>query len=122
MSNLPEENKPIILGASSAARNDSTPLVFKQLKEYKETAIDQNAPLFTTDRSVKFGFKNQLSYNIVVNWAIAEHKSQGTIQLDMSKNNFENFWYFEINGARGIEKTQQLFEELQHVPYKTKVY
>ena len=122
VSNLPEENKPIVLGASSSERNDSTPLVFRQLKDYKETAIDQTAPRFITDRGVKFGYKNQLTYHQIVNWAIAEHKSQGTIQLEMNKNDFENFWYFEINGAKGIEKTQHLFEELQHVPYRAKTY
>ena len=120
--NLPEENKPIILGVSSSARNDSTPVVFRQLKDYKETAIDQNVQRFITDRSVTFGYKNQLSYHLVVNWAIAEHRSQGTMQLEMNKNDFENFWYFEINGGKGVEKTQQLFEELKNVPYPVKVY
>jgi len=121
-SKLPEDHRPIVLGASSSSKSDSAKVVFKQLKDYKETAIDPKAPLFTTDRSVLFGYKNQLSYNIIVNWAIAEHKSQGTIQLDMNKNDFENFWYFEINGPKGIEKTQKLFEELKNVPYPTKVY
>ena len=120
--NLPEENKPIVLAASSSGKNDSIPLVFHQLKEYKETAINENAPVFVMDRSVKFGYKNQLSYNIIVNWAIAEHKSQGTIQLDMDKNEYENFRYFEINDIKGIEKTRQLFEELKNVPYPVKVY
>jgi len=120
--NLPEENKPIVLGVSTASVTDSTPLVFRQLKDYKETAIDQNAPLFSTNRSAKFGYRNQLSYHVVVNWAIAEHKSQGTIQLDMNKSDFENFWYFEINGTKGIEKTRQLFESLKKVPYPVKVY
>jgi len=120
--NLPEENKPIVLAASSSGKNDSIPLVFHQLKEYKETAINESAPVFVMDRSVKFGYKNQLSYNIIVNWAIAEHKSQGTIQLDMDKNEYENFRYFEINDIKGIEKTRQLFEELKNVPYPVKVY
>jgi len=120
--NLPDENKPIVLGVTNSSRNDSVPLVFRQLKDYKETAIDQNAPLFVTDRSVKFGYKNALSYKVIVNWAIAEHKSQGTIQQDLNRSDFENFWYFEINGARGIEKTQQLFESLKNVPYPVKVY
>jgi LmbE family N-acetylglucosaminyl deacetylase len=120
--NLPEENRPIVLGVSSSGKNDSIPLVFHQLKDYPETAINEDAPVFVLDRSVKFGYKNQLSYNIIVNWTIAEHKSQGTIQLDMDKSEFENFRYFEINGTKGIEKTQQLFESLKNVPYPAKVY
>jgi len=118
--NLPDENKPIVLGVANSGRNDSVPLVFHQLKDYTETAIDPAAPVFVLDRSAKFGYKDKLNYKIIVNWANAEHKSQGIMPSD--NDDFENFWYFEINGAKGIEKTRQLFEELKNVPYPVKVY
>ena len=34
-----------------------------------------------TDRTVKFGFRNALDYQIIVNWVIAAHKSQGAYQM-----------------------------------------
>ncbi|MEO8088614.1 MAG: PIG-L family deacetylase [Bacteroidota bacterium] len=119
---LPEENKPIVLAGSTSSKNDTVPLVFKQLKDYRETAIKENVPLFVFDRSVKFGFKDALSYKIVVNWAVAEHKSQGTIQNELYRDDFENFWYFNINNEKGIEKTRLLFEELKKIPYPVKTY
>jgi LmbE family N-acetylglucosaminyl deacetylase len=120
--NLPEENKPIVLGVSNSSKKDSTALVFHQLKDYKETAIDDNVPLFVFDRSVKFGYKGALNYFMIVNWAITEHKSQGTIQTDLNRSEFENFWYFKMNAGKGIDKTRQLFETLKIVPYPVKVY
>ncbi len=33
--------------------------------------------VFVTDRTVKFGFRNALDYQVIVNWVIAAHKSQG---------------------------------------------
>jgi hypothetical protein len=59
---------------------------------------------------------------MIVNWATAEHKSQGTVQVSGDLNDLENFWYFDINGEKGIQKTRQLFEELKQIPYKAKEY
>ena len=119
---LPDEQKPIVLGVSDSNKDDTVHTTFDQLKDYKETAIDKNAPLFTMDRTTKFGFKKSLDYKVIVNWEIAEHKSQGTMQLAMNRGDYENFWYFKINGNKGIEKTRVLFEELKKVPYPTKTY
>ncbi len=119
---LPTDHKPIVLGASESNKNDTAKTIFVQLKDYKETAINKNAPVFMLDRTTKFGYKNTLDYKIIVNWEIAEHKSQGTSQLGMNRGDFENFWYFNINDAAGIEKARALFEELKKVPYPTKVY
>ena len=119
---LPEEQKPVVLGVSDSNKDDTIHTAFEQLKDYKETAIRKNTPLFTLDRTVKFGYKNSLDYKVIVNWEIAEHKSQGTMQLAMNRGDYENFWYFNINGDRGIEKTTQLFEELKKVPYPSKTY
>ncbi|CAN5503148.1 hypothetical protein BH11BAC1_BH11BAC1_01140 [soil metagenome] len=119
---LPEENKPIVLAGSTSSKSDTVPFVFKQLKDYRETAIKENVPLFMFDRSAKFGYKDALSYKIVVNWAVAEHKSQGTIQNELYRDDLENFWYFNINSEKGIEKTRLLFEALKKIPYTVKTY
>jgi LmbE family N-acetylglucosaminyl deacetylase len=119
---LPAGQKPIVLGCSTSEKNDSVKTVFDQLKNYKETAINKNAPVFSFDRTVKFGYNNKLDYKVIVNWAIAEHKSQGTVQITMNDGDYENFWYFALNDESGIEKTRQLFEELKKVPYLVKTY
>lgn len=115
---LPEEQRPIILGVTGANKNDTTKYSFTQLKNYSESKVDGNAPMYFFDKSVKFGFKNALSYKIIVNWEIAEHKSQGTMQLAMNQGDLEQFWYFSLNGEKGKEKCKKFFEKLKDIPYK----
>lgn len=115
---LPEAQRPIILGVTGANKNDTTKYSFTQLKDYKESKVEGNAAMYFFDKSVKFGFKNALSYKIIVNWEIAEHKSQGTMQLAMNQGDLEQFWYFSLNGEKGKIKCQQFFERLKIIPYK----
>ena len=119
---LPKEQRPIILGVTGASKTDTAKYSFFQLKKYEITKVEGGAPLFFFDKSIKFGYKNALSYKIIVNWEIAEHKSQGTMQLAMNLGDLEQFWYFSINGFAGVEKCTQFFEKLKTIPYKPKVY
>jgi len=121
VADLPAGQRPIVLGVSDS-RKDTVPQKFEQYNNYKITAISKKAPLFTFDRSVKFGYKNALNYKIIVNWEIAEHKSQGTIHTALDRDDYENFWYFAINDEIGIEITKALFEELKKIPYPVKTY
>ena len=119
---MPFAQRPIILGVTDTDKNDTTKNKFMQLKEYSETKLRTGLAPFQVDRSTKFGFKRSLDYHVIVNWEIAEHRSQGTMQLAMNKGDLENFWYFELNGDAGLEKCKNLFDQLKNVPYKTKTY
>ena len=119
---LPQNIRPIVLGMTGGQAKDTTGIVFKQLKEYAETKVEGDGPMFMLDKTKPFGFKNQLTYKIIVNWEIAEHKSQGTMQLAMNMGDYENFWYFALNPPEGIAKCLALFKELQKIPYKAKQY
>jgi LmbE family N-acetylglucosaminyl deacetylase len=119
---LPADQRPIVLGVTAAAKNDTSKFSFTQLKDYTETKVEGSAPMFFFDKSVKFGFRNALSYKIIVNWEIAEHKSQGTMQLAMNQGDLEQFWYFTMNGEKGKEKCRKFFEQLKVIPYPVKTY
>jgi len=119
---LPANLRPIVLGLTSSSKSDTSAIAFNQLKDYTETKVTGNGPMFSFDKTATFGFKNQLSYKIIVNWEIAEHKSQGTMQLAMNHGDYENFWYFALNAPEGIAKCKALFEELKKIPYKAKQY
>ncbi|MDI9359121.1 MAG: PIG-L family deacetylase [Phycisphaerales bacterium] len=116
--NLNNNNKPIILGVDVRNDNDTTNQNFIMLENYPETKLKENVPLFQFDRNQKFGFKDLLDYHIIVNWEIAEHKSQGLLQLDACRGDQETFRYFDINSLSGIEKTKKLFHllSINHYP------
>jgi LmbE family N-acetylglucosaminyl deacetylase len=117
---VPKDVRPVVLGVSS--RESGKEVVYNQYKNYAETKANTNAITFSVNRNVNLGFKKALNYKIIVNWVIAEHKSQGMMQMGMGKGDLEQFWFFDINLANGLEKTKTLFQQLQQVPYPSKDY
>lgn len=119
---LPSDQRPIILAGSTSSRTDSTVLVFTGLDGYPETQISDGKPRFRFDRTVKFGFKDRLDYHVIVNWVIAEHKSQGAMQLSMNRGDFENLWWFDMNDSRKSGAVAQLFDQLARIRFKPRTY
>jgi N-acetylglucosamine malate deacetylase 2 len=47
-----------------------------------------------------------------VNWLIAEHKSQGAMQLGMNEGDKEVFWFFAVNNPARADAVGALFKKL----------
>ena len=116
------QHRPVVLGAGIRIKTDTTQLHFKQYKNYIETATLIDTPAFRFDRTAPFGFKKQLNYKIIANWEIAEHKSQGVMQLGMNRGDEELFWFFKMNDPASFESSRRFFESLKTIPYPTKTY
>lgn len=116
----PAERRPIVLGCEDSARADARPVSFRGLDDYPITQPPATAPSFQFDRAVKFGFKDALDYQIIVNWVIAAHKSQGLFQTGYNKYDLEDFALFAADGEAAVAKTQQLFERLKRAPAAAK--
>jgi LmbE family N-acetylglucosaminyl deacetylase len=113
--------RPVVLAGSSSRKSDTVKFVYKGFEGYPITNVSDSIP-FVFDRTSKFGFRNALDYRIIVNWLIAEHKSQGTMQLLMNQGDYENYWYFDINDPSKKQKTSELFEKLKVNNFKVKEY
>jgi N-acetylglucosamine malate deacetylase 2 len=110
---------PIILGGRSL--NKDYTFSFSTLEGYAETAILANAPVFSFDRSYSFGEDKKHSYMIVADWVKACHKSQsGDMNASMHRGELETFWYFNINGEIGLEKTKNLFDALKNSGFSSR--
>jgi len=104
--------KPIVLGGRSL--NKGYTFRFTELEGYPLTRTMPDAPVFEYDRSRTFGEAGKHSYMIVADWVKAEHKSQsGDMNAAMHRGDLETFWYFNLNGPGGLEKTRQLFARLK---------
>jgi LmbE family N-acetylglucosaminyl deacetylase len=73
---LPLDQRPVVLGAEAGGSES----VYNPLPSYSLTATNSPGPQFQFDRDIHFGFRESLSYQIVVDWVIAEHESQGLFQ------------------------------------------
>jgi LmbE family N-acetylglucosaminyl deacetylase len=119
---LPEAIRPVVFAVSTSEKSDTNKLTFSGLKEYPITAVNTTSPVFSFDRTQPFGYKNMLNYKILVNWLIAEHKSQGTMQLLMNRGDYENFYSFNINAPAKVEEAIKVFQALSINHFKSKSY
>lgn len=108
---LPRDERPIVLQGFIRRGADSEGVSFTQMEGYPATKV-MEGEVFEFDRSQTFGVNDRLNYNIISNWVIAEHKSQGTMQLLMqsSESVIEQYWYNQINGEENLDKAASFFE------------
>ncbi|MGA7306445.1 MAG: PIG-L family deacetylase [Rhodothermales bacterium] len=109
-SKLDDEVRPVVLGGWSHVKGDTTTFHFDHLDGYDITKVEPEPYKFDRDQPV--GLDGRLNYNIVVNWLVAEHKSQGTMQTYLSQGKTELYYYFVSNNGLGREKAKALFERL----------
>ena len=67
---------------------------------------------YSIDRTEKFGFNNVSNYQIVVNWVIAAHKSQGAFQKDAEQYDREDFAVIDTSTTDAVDKATNLFKAL----------
>jgi LmbE family N-acetylglucosaminyl deacetylase len=108
---LPEERRPLLLAADPCAAAAPTEL-FRGMPGQPLSRTRGERPAFVFDRNARFGYRDALNYQIVVNWFIAEHKSQGLFQTDAGKHQLEQFWLFEASGRDADFRARELAARL----------
>lgn len=109
---LPAARRPVVLGAFTGTRADTSLAGFEALPGYPVTRVRRDVRPFEFDLTERLSPDGRLDYRIIVNWLIAEHKSQGTMQLLMNAGDVERFWYFATNDPGRLAETRALFERL----------
>jgi len=113
---MPPENRPVVLASFIRSASETTPLDFTELPGYPLTRLNKEIEPFSFDRNRPIGIGGRLNYKIIVNWLIAEHKSQGTMQLLMNRGDEELFWVYAMNGPDAEEKARAFFNRLNTDP------
>lgn len=108
---LDPSRRPVVLGAEPEA--SATAPAFEGLDGHPWASPATAAAEYSFDRHCSFGFRNALRYDIIVNWVISEHKSQGMFQNDVGRHRYEHFWRFAIGSEDGAARTASLFQQLQ---------
>jgi N-acetylglucosamine malate deacetylase 2 len=103
--------RPVVLGCQDAPSAEKQPSWQGFLSARHRFTVDANH-VYVTDRTVKFGFRDALDYQIVVNWVIAAHKSQGLFQMGMNRAEREEFVVLESGAADEASRSRELFRTL----------
>lgn len=110
VSRLPQAERPVVLAAEAAEENRQLRR-FQQLDGHPSTRVASQT--FSISRKEPHRFDRALNYQIIANWVIAAHKSQGLFQMDAGRHDVERFWRFETGGLNATERTNQLFQRLR---------
>jgi LmbE family N-acetylglucosaminyl deacetylase len=108
---LPEDRRPLLFAADPCAAAAPTEL-FRGMPGQPLSRTHDERPAFVFHRDSSFGYRNALNYQIVVNWFIAEHKSQGLFQTDSGKHQLEQFWLFEASGRDAERRASEFAARL----------
>lgn len=108
---LPAEKRPLLLGADVRSKEDP-PVRFAGLSAQPLSLTGSADPVIVFDRTKSFGYHDALNYQVVVNWVIAEHKSQGLFQMDCGRYQFEQFWVFKASGTEAPQELEELRKAL----------
>jgi len=106
-----QASRPVVLGCLDSSSKDTEPLDWSGFKSAAHS-FSVGAERYSVDRAVKFGFENALDYQIIANWVIAEHKSQGAFQMDMNRFDRESFSILETGTPSAPARAQELFQRL----------
>lgn len=100
--------RPVLLGAAAeSSRSKGT-----ESEEWGTPWGNTPGGHFEVSRTERFGFEGALDYSIVVNWVIAEHKSQGLFQTDAGRHDVERFWVLGPDAEQGCQAAALLFNRL----------
>ncbi len=115
---LPARKRPVVLAGGGADEPDAPRA--PPLSGHPLTATSDE--VFVFDRTQPLGHRGRLDYRIVVNWLIAAHKSQGTMQLAVNGSRYERFFLYELNGPGAAAKARALFEALREEQFPVRDY
>jgi|HubBroStandDraft_5_1064220.scaffolds.fasta_scaffold75050_2 LmbE family N-acetylglucosaminyl deacetylase len=103
---LPEKIRPVLFGFDT----DVTDFVPSQ--QVHDPQGWRSTYAYAFDRTTRFGFREALSYQIVVDWMIAEHKSQGLLQTMCGKDPQEYIWVDFASTPKANKAANSLFSLL----------
>jgi LmbE family N-acetylglucosaminyl deacetylase len=108
---------PVVLDAQASAGD---PAPYTSLHGYSLTATNSPKPEVRFDLDAHFGCRESLSYQIIVDWVIAEHTSQSLFQTRCQQDRFENFWLFTVNRTSAVGEAESLFAVITPRPERAK--
>ena len=111
VSQLPVANRPIVAGVITGPCPEAAEPRFTWLDGFASTRTQSAHPVLSFDRRTPLACNRALDYSIVVHWTVAEHKSQGMLQMEYARHTHEYFWQFSMKSARDAKLWNTLAQQ-----------
>jgi LmbE family N-acetylglucosaminyl deacetylase len=108
VASLPADRRPLVL--ASTVGEEPGGIDFEVLDGHPDSRILTDRGPWFFDRDTRLGLEDRLSYRIINQWLIAEHKSQGTMQMYISFGRYELNWLYAMNTPGAIGRADSLLE------------
>lgn len=107
---LPPKDRPVVL-AAEAGQGSGSAREYTQLPGHPSTRSSHRT--FSVSRNQAHPADDALSYQIIANWVIAAHKSQGLFQMELGRHDVERFWVLDAGHPNSAQKTDVFFGSLE---------
>jgi LmbE family N-acetylglucosaminyl deacetylase len=108
VSDVEAQIRPAVLGIQTVSSEISDTRLFSGLEKYPITRTAHAKPIWSFSRKLPMRCNSALDYSVVVNWTIAEHKTQGMFQMEFGRRTTELYWLFEVSGYQGMVRWNSL--------------
>jgi LmbE family N-acetylglucosaminyl deacetylase len=118
---MPADTRPAVLGAR-VVTDGEPPAPLADVSRFDAVRIADGVAPFVFDRRQTFGHQRKLDYRVVVNWAIAAHRSQGTMQLLVNRGDREEYLLLDGAPPGAADRARAWFESLSRPQFRERVY
>jgi LmbE family N-acetylglucosaminyl deacetylase len=96
---IPEAQRPLVLGAEPRSKVEAA-FAFGGLPAQPLTRTVDSSPVFVFDRTTAFGYRNALSYQIVVNWVSPNTSHKACFRRTTASTTLSSFGF-----SRSVART-----------------
>ena len=119
IAHMPEDQRPVLLVPTGRLQEEEpkTPegLAHKQLTQV-------TAGPFSFNRRTRFGHRERLDYTIPILWSMAEHRSQGTLQMMVGSYDVEDYWVLAASPGDANQRAQAWVDLLSKPTFQVPDY
>lgn len=116
---IPKDARPVLL-VPTGRRAEDQPIPPEGLTNKHLTRVA--AGPFSFNRRTRFGHRERLDYSIPILWAMAEHRSQGTLQMMVGRTDLEDYWVLAASAPGASQRARAWLELLSEPTFEVPAY